>query len=968
MGSNGSASRRGCCKRARRSPFLALGAGLFALSAWIALPVICAHAGAGDDPGGALPFQTMSASAGKLMQQGNLAEAETVLHGLVDAERAHPEGPGALVGAMVELGLAQTLASELPEAEATYRAALQEADTPPVMTGSVRALLVALLVNERRPEEARRIIEPVLDPDRRTAAGGDHFAVVTVLNDDTALAAVDTATGNFAEAADRLQADLNHLDPSVPPPENLESARFSLASLLQHEGKVAEAEGVLTSLLSHPDSSSPVAQTSQLLEVYGVAVALEREGKLRDAERMARESLALSYRLPMYPKSDSGPLQVMRAVAGPNLQELARVLRLESDNGEAVAVDRMVCQIYQETNTSFEKGASLWARSAAPVSADCELEAALSLRALAEGGLADTSSIAGGADPRYASTLTASDLSDQGLRLDPPATSADPGALLAEAFERGQGAQQSAAGQALSQAAAQAAAQAAGAGAVALAYEQALAHRGSLEQKLAAVSDDSPAAASERQEASDQISRVDQQIAGLARELKARWAPYWDYRSPAPIALAALQSAAGDDAKLLRSNEAVVLWIYAPGTDKGLVFAVSKRKAAWAEMSLTGDELTAKVGCLRAGLDPTSYGADAPLPAGCSTKSGFDPAVAHEIYQALLGDPRVADVLSDVDTLLIVPSGPLTSLPPGLLVDEPPTGVRPHWLVEDKAIAILPSVGSLRSLRLQPRGGQPAAAPMLGFVDPDFGGDGATPGLNANADPFDPKSLSLTAPAAALARPVEHPQQGGPPAEWVAAPALPGTLAEGVDLAVDLHAPHDSLVYGPNATRAAVFAHNQDGSLERARVVVFATHGLFAGQFQGVDEPGLLMARPPAPADGLRDNWLLSATDVTSLKLGADWVLLSACDTAAPGSVGAEGLSGLARAFFYAGARSLLVSHWLIYPQQAGETVDETFRLLADPGQRLSKAQALRQAQLKLMSEHPDPREWAPFVLVGDPD
>lgn len=953
--------------RRRRPRLMAVALGLLALAAWPALSVPSAHAA--DSPADASPFQTASVAAAKQTQEGNLAAAESTLRGLVDTERAHPEGDGALVLAMIELGTTQTLRSELPAAEATYRTALKETNTPVVLTGSVRVLLVTLLVEEQRPAEARQIIVPVLDPDRRAAASGDADAAVIMLNDDTALAAIDVATHNYAEAADRLQADLDHLDPKAPAPGNLESARFGLASLLEHEGRLAEAEKVLTTLLANSDASSPAAQTSQLIAVYGVAVSLEREGKLRDAERMARESVALSYRLPMYPKSDAGPMEVMRAVAGPNLQELARVLRLEADNGEAVAIDRTVCELYQATDSSFEKGASLWARSAAPVSANCELEAALSLRALAEGGPASRSSIASGAAPLYAPTLTAADLSDQALHLDPPATSADPAGLLAEAFERGQGAQQSAAGQALSQAAAQAAAQAAGAGAVAQAYEQALARRGLLEQALAAAANDSPAANSARQQASDQIVQVDQQIADLAGELKAKWAPYWDYRSPQPVSLAALQAATGDDAKLMRPNEAAVLWMFAPGADKGLVFAVSKRKSAWAEMSLTGDQLTAKVVCLRAGLDPTSFGGDTGLPAGCSAKSGFDAGVAHEIYQALFGDPRVVDVLGDVDSLLIVPSGPLTSLPPGLLVDQPLTGAKPHWLVQDKAIAILPSVGSLKSLRQQARGSQPAAAPLLGFVDPDFSGDGATPGLKANADPFAPKSIDLdTQPSTATARPISVSQQGGPPPEWAAAQALPGTLTEGVELATELGAAHDSLVYGAGATRAAVFAHNQDGSLARARVVVFATHGLFAGQFAGVDEPGLLMARPPAPADALRANWLLTSSDVTTLKLGADWVLLSACDTAAPGSVGAEGLSGLARAFFYAGARSLLVSHWLIHPEQARETVDETFRLLADPSEHLSKAQALQKAQLKLMGDDPDPRDWAPFVLVGDPD
>ena len=65
------------------------------------------------------------------------------------------------------------------------------------------------------------------------------------------------------------------------------------------------------------------------------------------------------------------------------------------------------------------------------------------------------------------------------------------------------------------------------------------------------------------------------------------------------------------------------------------------------------------------------------------------------------------------------------------------------------------------------------------------------------------------------------------------------------------------------------------------------------------------------------------------MKLNADWVVLSACNTAAGGGEGAEALSGLARAFFYAGARALLVSHWAVYSTAATELTTKTFATLA---------------------------------------
>ena len=101
------------------------------------------------------------------------------------------------------------------------------------------------------------------------------------------------------------------------------------------------------------------------------------------------------------------------------------------------------------------------------------------------------------------------------------------------------------------------------------------------------------------------------------------------------------------------------------------------------------------------------------------------------------------------------------------------------------------------------------------------------------------------------------------------------------------------------------------------------------------------------------------------MRLNADWVVLSACNTAAGGSEGAEALSGLARAFSYAGARALLVSHWAVYSTAATEITTKTFATLAaSPG--LGRAEAFRRAMLDLIAEGKPPAYWAPFVVVGE--
>jgi CHAT domain-containing protein len=113
------------------------------------------------------------------------------------------------------------------------------------------------------------------------------------------------------------------------------------------------------------------------------------------------------------------------------------------------------------------------------------------------------------------------------------------------------------------------------------------------------------------------------------------------------------------------------------------------------------------------------------------------------------------------------------------------------------------------------------------------------------------------------------------------------------------------------------------------------------------------------------DDGLLKASEITMLSLDADWVVLSACNTAAPdGTLGAKPLSGLARAFFYAGARSLLVSHW---PVDADASTHLMQSLFTD-GKGVSRSKALMQAMRTLRSDpaFAHPAFWAPFVVVGE--
>jgi CHAT domain-containing protein len=195
-------------------------------------------------------------------------------------------------------------------------------------------------------------------------------------------------------------------------------------------------------------------------------------------------------------------------------------------------------------------------------------------------------------------------------------------------------------------------------------------------------------------------------------------------------------------------------------------------------------------------------------------------------------------------------------------------------------------------------------------------------------------------------------------------PPLPDTADELKAVAKTLGAPLSDLYLGQDASETSV----KRAPLADYRVVYFATHALVAGDIKGLGEPALLLSLPIKPNDF--DDGLLTASEVAQLKLNADWVVLSACNTAAGDKPGAEALSGLARAFFYAGARALLVSHWAVDSQAAVRLTTETFGYLqSDP--RIGRAEALRRAMLAYLNDTSDPRNaypafWAPFSIVGE--
>jgi len=151
--------------------------------------------------------------------------------------------------------------------------------------------------------------------------------------------------------------------------------------------------------------------------------------------------------------------------------------------------------------------------------------------------------------------------------------------------------------------------------------------------------------------------------------------------------------------------------------------------------------------------------------------------------------------------------------------------------------------------------------------------------------------------------------------------------------------------------------------LERADVIAFATHGLVSGELRSVWEPALLLGTRTADSG---EDGLLGASEIARLRLKADWVILSACNTSAGDAAGGPVFSGLATAFAQAGAKTLMLSHWRVRDDAAARLSVETVR---GAGAGRSRADALRKAQLSLIADRrldqaAHPAIWAPFVII----
>ena len=488
---------------------------------------------------------------------------------------------------------------------------------------------------------------------------------------------------------------------------------------------------------------------------------------------------------------------------------------------------------------------------------------------------------------------------------------------------------------------------------------------------------------------SDRLRQIDGRLAEIDKVLAKEFPEYAAATNPEPLTLADAQA-------LLRNDEALLLffdtraWQAAP--EETFIWVATRTEARWLRSNFGTQALATQVVALRCGLDQTAWDSKGQNRCADLLRSHtraetlpFDLARAHDLYRALFG--QAEDLIKDKH-LLVVPSGDLTALPFQVLITAAPRVAIPDsvsgyrgaaWLARRHAITVLPSVASLKALRRFARTSQ-AKEPFIGFGNPLLLGPYGT---DRRAWERQTCSRRATGTSRVAARGIRAPVasffrgnlanveliRGQQP--------LPETSDELCEVARSVGASERAVYLGEKATETTLKALSKSGTLASARILHFATHGLLAGETNMVTasqqaEPALILTPPREATE--QDDGLLTASEVTQLKLDADWVVLSACNTAAGAraetGVGdsTEALSGLARAFFYAGARALLVSHWAVDSRATVSLVTKAFsEIRADA--HVGRSEALRRSMLALIDSggrNAHPTNWAPFVVVGE--
>lgn len=455
-------------------------------------------------------------------------------------------------------------------------------------------------------------------------------------------------------------------------------------------------------------------------------------------------------------------------------------------------------------------------------------------------------------------------------------------------------------------------------------------------------------------------------IAGLKRKqislltvIEQNFPEYAALMSPSPLSIAKARD-------MLRGGENLIATYI--GDTRSYVWAIPKSgPIEFQNLPIGKRKISVLVERVRRGVEPANMTLDG-VPA-------FDVSASYQLYSILLAP--VIKSWKGTSSLIVVPHGPLKQLPFSLMATQDTAVVdgadplfsgyrKVPWLVRTHAVTSIPTVSSLESLRRPSTKGLHERN-FVAFADPRF-----TKEQVASSN----EQLSTEENPTLVSRGLKLQMRSlgdGLTGLLATLPPLPDTAEEVRSVGAVLKADASRDLYiGVRANEFEV----KNADLEKYRVIAFASHTLLPGELDGLTQPAIAMSAPEVA--GISGDGLLTADEVLELRLNASWVVLSACNTAAGGGQESEAVAGLGWAFIYAGARTLLVSHWAVESSSAKLLVTDLFRNLGE-NRTLSRSAALRRAMLKLMDKegykdtnghylfsYAHPLFWAPFSILGE--
>jgi CHAT domain-containing protein len=470
-------------------------------------------------------------------------------------------------------------------------------------------------------------------------------------------------------------------------------------------------------------------------------------------------------------------------------------------------------------------------------------------------------------------------------------------------------------------------------------------------------------------ELKDKIGSLTKARSAFVDEISRRFPKYSDFTNPQPIPFAAIQ-------QQLHPSEAM-LTVFPTSEHTYVWFIPSSGPVSFNKLNMGKNDIQKMVADLRNALDPK--------PKTFGDIPDFNLKLAHHLYRQLF-DPVNVD-WDTFEDLIIIASGPFGQLPFSVLptkqvvLDQNKSELFSNyrkipWLIHKVSITRQPSISSFAMLRELPQG-DPHRKAFVGFGDPIFNKEqlamvsipvkGNESALSIREEPLNVRGIRISEKGNLDSKKIMSIQLED-------LKRLPETSEEIKSIATVLNADPDQDVFlGIRASENLI----KSMDLTDRRIIVFASHALIPGDLDGLSEPAIALCSPSVT--GEEEDGLLTMGEVLKLRLNADWVVLSSCNSGGSDGQGAEALSGLGQAFFYAGTKALLASMWPVESTSAQKLTTGLFRYQKED-KNLTRARALRKSILdlidstglkddatgKIVASYAHPLFWAPFILVGD--